>query len=277
MNKMTTLTIGDKTWQVWDPEAARIDDTKVGDTAWSSQKLVEMLCPERTAKGKQIDFLPVEGTPLLLTTQIQPIQDGSGATSYENIRPITGFSGIQLQLQNGSSGQTYTAEFTKPAYFGAFDWSAGRLTLTHSLLTLSGEESGWVIYSTHKVLNHSLLRDAKRGNTLIGLCSHAPTRADGFLDYSIVLKTNATGGLEIATAGFGLPDNAVENWKNYLKQQAAAGTPVQILYMLEQPEIIDLTPVEITAISGLNTLTCEAGESEVTYRADPRKLLENLA
>ena len=104
------------------------------------------------------------------------------------------------------------------------------------------------------------------------IADYANETGDGNVDAG-----NASGGLEIATGGFGLPDNAVENWKNYLKQQAAAGTPVQILYMLEQPEIIELTPVEITAISGLNTLTCEAGECEVTYRADPRKLLENLA
>ena len=277
MLKMKTLTIGDKTYQVWDPEAARIDDAAVGENVWSSQKLVESFCPERTARGEAVTIHPMAGTALAVTSRIRVNQTGSGEPSMTNVRPFVPVAELTLTQESDHETRLYTAQLGQEVYCGSFDWTSGILTLTHKLLTLTGEEGNWLKHSTTTILNHALFSDSRKNTSNVyGYCSHTFTRADGVINYNYVHKANSTKGFEAYVSTWKLPDNEVATWTNFLKEQAAAGTPIQVLYEIDTPLTVALPPQTLTALPGENRISCPEAETELTYRADPRVLLETL-
>ena len=83
MKKMKTLTVNGVTYTVEDPDAANIDDGKIGPDAWSSKNTVDKLCPLFTESGSVVTCAPVEGYPLGVVSKIEPIQEGSGDPTPE--------------------------------------------------------------------------------------------------------------------------------------------------------------------------------------------------
>ena len=239
---------------------------------------VERYAPEFTESGASVVFYPVEGFPLKVVSQITPIQAGSGDASPTNCRPLSAHTAVKVTIANETDSAEYNTTLSKDAYCGTFDWSTGLLTLTHKMQTLTGEEGNWVKYGNTTILNHVYLSDSKQGTAVLyGYCSHLVTKADGRIDYDRIRKANATKGYEILVLNWGLPDNEVTTWTNYLKEQAAAGTPVQVLYQLEVPITVQLTPQEILALSGTNTIHSDTGNTAVTGKGDWTAMVANLA
>lgn len=240
---------------------------------------IERYAPEFTESGAVVTCYPVGGFPLNVVSQITPIQAGSGDASPTNVRPLSAHTAVKVTIANETDSAEYNAEFGQEAYCGTFDWSTGLLTLTHKMLTLTGNESGWSKYGTGSVLNFGLMRDSKKGTSdVYGYCSHVKTVAGGNITWSGVRKTNVNGGFETYAVSFwGLPDNEVSTWTNYLKEQANSGTPVQILYQLEVPITVQLTPREIFALSGANTIQSTTGDTTVTGKGDWTAMVANLA
>lgn len=70
-------------------DGTQIDDTTVTDSApWSSKHIVDMLCPPMKETGNPVTCYPVAGYPLGVKATWEPVQDGSGEPSPENVRPI---------------------------------------------------------------------------------------------------------------------------------------------------------------------------------------------
>ena len=283
MLKMKTLTVGGKTYQLWDPEAARVDDTAVGRDVWSSEKLVEMFCPTVTTQKTAI--YPVAGSALQPVTHVTYRQPISNPTPLSPC-PITGRNWLTLTQRNGQTAQEYEVALGQYVYCGSVDWTAGVMTLTHRVYTITGEEN-WSMAGTYGVMctminGESVLGDSVQGSSSIhGYSSHAPSSADGKISWDYIRKANNTRGLEIVGFANGrwgadLTQITVAKWKAYVKEQDSMGMPVQVLYRLDQPAAVALTPVQVTALPGENTLTCGEGETTVTYRADPQVLLKKL-
>lgn len=76
---------------------AVIDDTTVGTDAWSSKHLVDMLCPPLDEAGNPVQCYPVAGYPLGVVASWEPVQEGSGEPSPENIRPISGRDTVSVE------------------------------------------------------------------------------------------------------------------------------------------------------------------------------------
>lgn len=75
----------------------QIDDTKTSpDTTWSSENILLRLCPPFTTEGAIVTCQPVEGSRLNTVVKIEPIQEGEGEPSPENIRPITGWEKVTI-------------------------------------------------------------------------------------------------------------------------------------------------------------------------------------
>ena len=68
----------------------------------------------------------------------------------------------------------------------------------------------------------------------------------------------------------------MEQFKAYLSAQYAAGTPVQVCYKLNTPYTIQLTPQQIAALSGVNTLYTDANGVIVTGAEDPHHTIVEL-
>lgn len=77
---------------------AEIDDTTVSGTeAWSSQHIVDMLCPPLEASGNPVVCYPVAGSKLGVTASWEPMQEGEGTPSPDNIRPIHGRTAVSVE------------------------------------------------------------------------------------------------------------------------------------------------------------------------------------
>lgn len=72
------------------------DDSTIGENPWSSKNIVDMLCPEIKESGNPVLCYPVVGYPLGVKASWEPVQEGSGDPSPDNIRPITGRNAVSV-------------------------------------------------------------------------------------------------------------------------------------------------------------------------------------
>lgn len=88
---------------------------------WSSEKILDTLCPPFSVSGNPVTCNPVENYPLAVAVTMEPIQAGDGDPSLENVRAITGRDSVQVtrcgknlldyaQLTPGAIGYGLTPE-----------------------------------------------------------------------------------------------------------------------------------------------------------------------
>lgn len=73
------------------------DDSAIGDKPWSSKHIIDMLCPPLEESGNPVVCYPVAGYPLGVKAKWEPMQEGTGTPSPENIRPITGRASVTVE------------------------------------------------------------------------------------------------------------------------------------------------------------------------------------
>ncbi len=73
------------------------DDTAVGSKPWTSKHIVDMLCPPLEVSGNPVQCYPVPGYPLGITASWEPVQEGTGDPSPDNIRPIKGRDSVTVE------------------------------------------------------------------------------------------------------------------------------------------------------------------------------------
>lgn len=73
------------------------DNSSIGDKPWSSKHIVDMLCPPLEESGNPVVCYPVAGYPLGVKAKWEPVQEGSGTPSPENIRPIKGRDSVKVE------------------------------------------------------------------------------------------------------------------------------------------------------------------------------------
>ena len=72
-------------------DGVQIDDAAVSEDApWSSKHIIDMLCPPLEESGNPVVCYPVAGYALGVKAKWEPLQEGTGTPSPENIRPIKG-------------------------------------------------------------------------------------------------------------------------------------------------------------------------------------------
>lgn len=96
-----------------DPGTALIDNSVVGDSAWSSKNTVDKLCPYFTESGNTVVCEPVEGYPLEVVSKIPA---------------DVGVSKITLYHSNEYESYEYTVDFHDTYSNGRYDWTTGELT-----------------------------------------------------------------------------------------------------------------------------------------------------
>lgn len=89
------------------------DDSTIGEKPWTSKKIVDSLCQPFEENGNPVQCYPVENYPLGVRVQMEPVQEGSGDPSPDNIRPITGRNSVTVtrcgkNLLDFSSFANYT-------------------------------------------------------------------------------------------------------------------------------------------------------------------------
>lgn len=179
------------------------------------------------------------------------LEESSSATNYE-------------PYQGGS----FSLSFGQTVYGCKADWNKGELAVDWALMTLDGSE-GWYSRASAggryraQIENYNIGYLPPVDNTVAAdaICSHYPSRSgnnthDGVMGFTL---ERTDGHMSFYDPMRTVQDISV--WKAYLTAQKAAGTPVQIAYKLKNPTVIQLTPQQITALAGVNTLY---GDTEIT-------------
>lgn len=72
------------------------DNSTIGENPWSSKNIVDMLCPPIEESGNPVVCYPVAGYQLGVKAKWEPMQEGTGTPSPENIRPIKGLGSVTV-------------------------------------------------------------------------------------------------------------------------------------------------------------------------------------
>ena len=119
-------------------DGTQIDDTTVGPDAWSSKHIVDMLCPPLDETGNPVVCYPVAGYPLAVKAKWEPMQEGSGTPSPENIRPIKGRDSVTITRQEDN--QVITLTLPETVYGGEVDAVSGDGNNNTKIITLDGNK-----------------------------------------------------------------------------------------------------------------------------------------
>ena len=244
--------------------AAIIDDSKIlTSTTWSSQKIVDTLCPPFTVSGATVQCTPVANYPLGVTASWEPRQEGTGDPSPENVRPIAGIDAVTVTL-SGSAGTGTTATLTLPEtiYGGTVDAASGAGNKNAKIVVVDGNE---IKFSPGVNPDYWNLPN----NSSPGIAFES-TNISNYLPPG-TLKNNAENKFIYTTATLmGSVFPTVENLNEFCAEQAEKGTPVQICYQLATPEPFQATGGQpLPALPGTNTIYTDAGNITVTGASDP--------
>ena len=223
---------------------------------------------EQTKYKKEIYFYGcgrhtyAEGAPngALGTAEVRNLQIelGSTATPYE---PYT--------------GSTTDIALPETVYGGELDLETGVVTVDRAIYTMSGSENLGLNPdgSIRCLVDGQRLPSSAYGDAIY---THYPTGTmyvgSGVL-VSQYLKKMLISFNKLLVSEMGY---TAETLKEYLKTQYDGGTPVQACYKIDQPYTIQLSPQQIAALSGVNTLYTDAGTLTVTGREDPRHTIVTL-
>ena len=207
-----------------------------------------------------------------------PIKPVKSMLFYKQESTVFGENMIfsNLQLNFGTKvlpyepyrGETFTISLGQTVYGGTLDINTGTLTIIYSGRTLTSSLE-WSLYNNEYEGASFMCTDF--GDSKIefqtSICSHFKN-----VDHAWNSKYINTYGIfsdhpSSQTKYFRPPNEnitTVELFKEWLDEQKEAGTPVQFAYKLADPVTIQLTPQEILALSGVNTIYSDAGNITVS-------------
>lgn len=227
---------------------------------------------------------PAEG----LEFAIEPVQEGSGDPSPTNIRPISGWTGV-----NGKHSGTDTTQYTEipitfPAaagtvYGGKVDVVNGKLTVNYASVdlgtmnwkrdTTTRPADGATIHAFYATLN-----DCKTvGQSTIPKMMSSSFTADFVVavDYGGygIIKDNICSGADsnhrVWIYGSIYNDLSPADFK-------AAMQGVQLVYELAEPIEYDITPQEVQMLLGDNNVWCDTGDTTLEYKVDLGRYIAKL-
>jgi hypothetical protein len=195
------------------------------------------------------DSLPVKD----LTIGIESVQSGSGGPSPTNIRPISGWTGANINANGTTIPITFPTE-AGTVYGGVLDVTTGVLTVDRAMVTYVGAQSeSWTKDVSGSTIRYRItISDMKSTSAVMANIAKNVGRdldtiftSSKYLYYISAIETAA-------------------DFKTWL-----ASNNLTVVYELATPTTYQLTPVEVLTLLGSNTIYADTGDTTVTYRADP--------
>lgn len=213
---------------------------------------------------KTIMYIRVNAKSTVNTTVYIQIEIGSVATEYT---PYT--------------GDTTTLTLPETIYGGSVDAVTGAGLKQWALITIDGTESidSYRTSEDTDTYKGFLVRVYAKNvfSTAEEMCSHLKgglSTSTGYFPNTFLLHTN--GNLYVRMEHTGI--TSVEEFKSYLSEQYAAGTPVQIAYKLATPASFQSYGASnVFALAGINTILTDADSLTVTAHKDPIHLFDSLS
>ena len=189
---------------------------------------------------------------------------------YENICPITGHTSATVTRTVDGSSTDYTIDLNGTIYGGTLDVSTGVLTVTHEIYTVSSVDSlvtktGFIrVRSTNPTEAYASSTNEKNAITnnmvfnytgIIGFNGNTSVPFSFYVSGSytyFVLPTTAATDLASANAWF-------------------ANNQTTVVYPLATPTTVQLTPQQVSLLTGTNILSTDMNSMTVTI-ASPAEL-----
>lgn len=183
---------------------------------------------------------------------------GSTATAYEPYREPT----------------VYTKGLGQDVYGGHLNWNTGVLTIDWYFEEIDGVNKKFGNrYAWDNIVQYPITMQYGQSYALEGniICSHFVNR-NSTADKSCYSYAGGNKDIIVSMYDFATLDEA----NAWLVEQKNNGTPLTFCYELYEPITIQLTPQDIIALSGTNILSSDTGITEVTGRANPVAIINNL-
>lgn len=236
--------------------------------------------PTDTASGAVASFTDgVDGIPIKsLVVGIEPAQAGSGDPSPTNVRPISGWTGVEVTVSpttDAEDGDTYDITFPSEAgtvYGGTLDVANGVLTVDMAIVDMG--TLNWMYYSAQQRIiaqvNSGKLAGGNVG--LDGACSvykvvNTPYRLAP--DKSIVIGNNFISDRYAAMVVHDEDYTDAETFKTAVSGQ-------MLVFPIKTPTTYQLTPTEVTTLLGTNNIWADTGDITVEYRADTKLYVDRV-
>ena len=220
---------------------------------------------EADVKESDIDADPVSktGNPITITDAanipceslvmtIEPTQSGSGTPSPTNIRPFVGKTDATAQTTNGTDTNTAMVTFGQTLYNAIIDFTKGTATLLWKV--------GKVQYLAKNTGNYFYSDNVVGGsNDVTIVCDRVNTKSTPDYNSETGAFLNVYGVFSIVTP---------ESYSTCEEALAAYGGEINVLYELPTPEIIQLTPTQLTLLKGNNTVSGDGVTITLDYQKD---------
>ena len=191
---------------------------------------------------------------------------------YENICPITGHSSASVTMAVDGSATDYTIDLNGTRYGGTLNVLTGVLTLTKGVKIYDGTET-WRTEYTYNFYADTGRGRGEQDNAF--LCSHF--RFNGILSPSTDVSKmpscyiSSSGNLNLQRADIEHTGDAMKAW---CLEQYQNGTPLTVVFDLATPTTVQLTPQQVSLLTGTNIISTDMNDLTVTL-SNPSEL-ENL-
>ena len=273
---------------------AIIDDSALGTDAWSSKNIVDKLCPSFTESDSAVACEPVEGYPLEVVSALAPKADDSyhgvitltqcGKNFYDKTKyPFSPKNWINQNtgdVVGGNNGYSCTVDYIPISHL-----RGKTITLNH---TPGGSSPGMAFYDVNKTYI-----SGKKGTAVVVPDTAVYMRftvndayADGedvqweigsvataYEPYKGQTFTADLSEVGVAEGGYNwntgvLINDSGEMWQHNLSNNTFTNIDTEDY----NPLIVRSVP----ALPGTNTLYSDCGDTEVSGKADPVKIIEKL-
>ena len=179
--------------------------------------------------------------------------------------------------------KSITAQLSQTVYGGTFDWASGLLTVDRVCLSVTGQENfvksmadnGETVFYTLKNLSPTPMGTFEEGGT--GDIYSMVSRTDPYTNYSgHIANITSLWNMKELRVRLSESIESADAFKAELARLSEAGTPFQVSYRIAEPFTVQLTPTEILALSGTNTLYTNTGDTTVVGRADQSATIKAL-
>ena len=205
-----------------------------------------------------------------LVVNIEPVQSGSGDPSPDNIRPITGWTGVTISHSGAdtSNPETISISWQSEAgtvFGGTIDVATGLLTVDRAIVDLG--TLSWRQISTQSPHWRfwAYLSEMLQNSTLVST-QYVQITPGSQWNGSIGVATQ----LIADTPAVMVSDERYETAADF--KTAMSG--VQLVYQLATPQTYQLTPQQLKTLYGTNNVWADTGDTSVTYSADTKIYLK---
>ena len=278
-----TINIKDTTAREAADSAKTLATTASGNATTALNKINELESEKAdaiisSASGAIASFQDGAEAPVKsLTVGIEPVQEGTGDPSPDNVRPITGWTGCVISHSGADTSNPTTYPITFPTeagtvYGGTDEVVKGELTRKLANIVFDGSDSsGWrrvATYGTVTRFDNSVM-GLKPNSTASLLCNYLKRGKISTANLECCNVHQFSSLLQVQITTSRLFDDSVAGLMAYF-----SGNPLQVVYELVTPQTYHLTPQEITTLLGQNNIWADAGDTSVTYRADTKLYID---